>query len=465
MCMQRRFLVWLCVVSVGVAQMGVPFVSVVRAQETDASVQQASDDALRAAEEAAREAARQREAEQQAKKDALKNQIDAQQAQIDKLEAEIAQYENELSKVGSQKKTLASTIRQIELSKKKAQTAIQITQQKIKQAEQRINDLGTQIEKKGQSIQSNTTAATLALRSLQQHDDETFMEQMLQEGSLGQVWDAEERLEDVQGSITEYVGRLKQEKRVIQQLKETNEGEKKNLSAQQRTHVETKRGLEAIEGEKQTLLKQTKNKEADYQNILRMKREAKEEFENQLHQYESQLKFVLDQASIPKTGSGALAYPLKKVVITQKFGQTAFAKSGAYNGKGHNGVDFGVPVGTAVLSAADGVVEASGNTDAHAGCYSYGKWVLIRHTNGLSTLSGHLSSIGVTAGQQVGRGDTIGYSGNTGYSTGPHLHFTVFASAAVKVVRMAEIGSKSGCRNASVPVSANTGYLNPLDYL
>jgi hypothetical protein len=83
----------------------------------------------------------------------------------------------------------------------------------------------------------------------------------------------------------------------------------------------------------------------------------------------------------------------------------------------------------------------------------------------LSSLYGHLSSIGVTAGQQVGRGDTIGYSGNTGYSTGPHLHFTVFASAAVKVVRMAEIGSKSGCRNASVPVSANAGYLNPLDYL
>jgi murein DD-endopeptidase MepM/ murein hydrolase activator NlpD len=279
------------------------------------------------------------------------------------------------------------------------------------------------------------------------------------------VWNAGEQLEDVQSSISTYVGKLKQEKKAIQDLKTINEGEKKSLSVEQRNHTEKKRGLEAVEDEKKILLKQTKNKESEYQQILRLKREAKEEFENQLRSYESQLKFVLDQASIPKSGSGALAYPLKKVTITQKFGQTAFAKGGAYNGKGHNGVDFGIPTGTPVLSAADGMVEASGNTDAHPGCYSYGKWVLIRHTNGLSTLYGHLSQISASVGNQIGRGDTLGYSGNTGYSTGPHLHFTVLASTAVKVVRMADIGSKSGCRNASIPVAATSGYLNPLDFL
>jgi murein DD-endopeptidase MepM/ murein hydrolase activator NlpD len=442
---------------------GVPSVFV-RAEESgaaDESVQQASEDAARAAEAEWRR----KEEEQKQKKLQLESQIAGQEAEIQKLENEIKKYEKDLADVGSTKKTLSSNIAQIEVSKKRAQAAIVLTQNKIKIAEQRIDNLGTQITQKGNSIALNMAAAGLALRSLQQVGDQTFLEQFLTEGSLGDVWGANEDLEEVQVSITDYVDKLKQEKVAIQKLKEANEGEKKTLSVEQRNHAEKKRGLEAVEEEKRVLLKQTKNKETEYQMILRLKREAKEEFENQLRNYESQLKYVLDQSTIPTSGSGALTWPVANVRITQKFGNTAFAKAGAYNGKGHNGVDFGVPTGTPLLAAADGLVEASGNTDTHKGCYSYGKWILLRHNNGLSTLYGHLSSISASVGETVSRGSTIGYSGNTGYSTGPHLHFTVFASSAVRVVRMADIGSKSGCRNASIPVSPTGGYLNPLDYL
>lgn len=399
------------------------------------------------------------------KKNALKGQIDDQQAQIQRLEGEIKQYEQQLSQVGTQKKTLASTIVQIETSRKRAQAAIQLTQSKIQIAEKRISDLQNQITRKGQSISLNTQAAAEGLRAIDQRDTHTFAELLLSTGSMGAMWNATEELQTVESSIYDHVGALKKEKQAIQQLKTANEGEKQNLSSQQRTHIETKKGLEAVEEEKRDLLKQTKNKESEYQAILRLKKEAKEEFENQLREYESQLKYVLDQSSLPKSGSGVLRWPLSSVRITQKFGSTAFAKSGAYNGKGHNGVDFAASVGTPVFAAAEGVVEGSGNTDAYKGCYSYGKWVLIRHNNGLASLYGHLSTITASVGQQIGKGDTLGYSGNTGYSTGPHLHFTVFAANAVRIVRMADIGSTSGCRNASVPVSPTSGYLNPLDYL
>ena len=85
------------------------------------------------------------------------------------------------------------------------------------------------------------------------------------------------------------------------------------------------------------------------------------------------------------------------------------------------------------------MIVGTGNTDEPRGCYSYGKWILIKHENGLSTLYAHLSLIKVNAGETVNTGDIIGYSGNTGYSTGPHLHLTVYATQGVKIVRLGDI--------------------------
>lgn len=89
---------------------------------------------------------------------------------------------------------------------------------------------------------------------------------------------------------------------------------------------------------------------------------------------------------------------------------------------GHNGVDFGGPIGTAIKAAASGTV-----TVARLGGYNggYGNYVVISHPNGTQTLYAHMNSISVSVGQSVGQGVQIGTIGNTGKSTGPHLHFEV----------------------------------------
>ena len=81
------------------------------------------------------------------------------------------------------------------------------------------------------------------------------------------------------------------------------------------------------------------------------------------------------------------------------------------------GVDFGAPTGTPVQAASDGVVIRAG----WAG--GYGNTVELRHANGFQTLYGHLSRIGVRAGQRVTQGEWIGNVGSTGLSTGPHLDY------------------------------------------
>lgn len=85
----------------------------------------------------------------------------------------------------------------------------------------------------------------------------------------------------------------------------------------------------------------------------------------------------------------------------------------------HDGIDIPLPEGTPILASLDGIVFKTGKDS------SGGKYVKLKHDNGYTTLYVHLSRIIATKGSKVNQGDVIGLSGNTGRSTGPHLHFEV----------------------------------------
>lgn len=87
---------------------------------------------------------------------------------------------------------------------------------------------------------------------------------------------------------------------------------------------------------------------------------------------------------------------------------------------GHRAIDIGAPTGTALRAADGGFVSFAGWTDV-----GYGYLIVIDHANGFATYYGHLSNIYVSAGQAVERGQVIGATGSTGWSTGPHLHLEI----------------------------------------
>jgi len=103
--------------------------------------------------------------------------------------------------------------------------------------------------------------------------------------------------------------------------------------------------------------------------------------------------------------------------VTASFGE----RIDPFNGEGafHSGVDISAGFGSAVIAPADGMVTFA---DFLGG---YGRAIIVDHGHGISTRYGHLSNFAVAAGQYIHRGDTIGYVGTSGRSTGPHLHYEV----------------------------------------
>jgi murein DD-endopeptidase MepM/ murein hydrolase activator NlpD len=122
-------------------------------------------------------------------------------------------------------------------------------------------------------------------------------------------------------------------------------------------------------------------------------------------------------APSPTKAPGRLIVPVPGAPITSPFGYRIHPIYGT--SKLHTGIDYGADEGTPIRAAADGVVVS-------AGWYGgYGNATIIDHGGGIATLYGHQSSIGVSAGQKITQGQTIGRVGCTGDCTGPHVHFEV----------------------------------------
>lgn len=397
----------------------------------------------------------------QTKVEDLQSKIADRNAQIQALEAEIATYNREVDRVGKEAKTLQNTIKGLDLTQKKVNTDLVLTENKIDKTTLTIAELGGTIRTTGEQIDSNTKAISSLINQMYQTEDQSPVENFLQYKTFTDLWDRLESLKTVQKQIKIKTEALSDLKVDLADKKTKTEAEKERLKLLQENLADQKKIVEYNKQEKAKVLAQTKNTEAAYKTLLQQKEAQKKAFEKELFDYESQLKLEVDPSRLPDSRPGVLSWPLDKIIVTQRFGQTSASKR-LYVSGSHNGADFGAAIGTPVKSALNGVVVGTGNTDAYPGCYSFGKWVMVKHPNGLSTIYAHLSVIKAVEGQSVATGEVIGYSGNTGYSTGPHLHLGVYATQGVRIEKY--VNSK-GCKEARMPLADIKAYLDPFEYL
>lgn len=127
-----------------------------------------------------------------------------------------------------------------------------------------------------------------------------------------------------------------------------------------------------------------------------------------------------------KAGDMAACIPSVPPVVpdrsTYRISSSFGYRSDPFTGKKkrHTGMDFALDIGNGVYATADGVVET-----VRSGSYGYGKFVIVDHGFGYKTRYAHLSGISVEKGMKIKRGTLVGYSGNSGRSSGPHLHYEV----------------------------------------
>ena len=394
--------------------------------------------------------------------ESLEQKIQSHQGEIDKLNEELAKYQSELLEVSKQSSSLSNEIKKIDLTKKKLETDIKVTEQKIDKTDLKLEELSNDIYRTEGTISSRRDVISSNIRKLNTIGDITIVEMIASGKSFSETWRHVDNIAKFQTQIRENVVALSNTKKELV-VKEDETQSVKDEYLELRSKLDDQKQIVVQnESEKKRLLGETKNKESNYSKLVAEKQALIKAFENELQSYESQLVYILDPSSIPSSGSAPLSWPIDNAFITQQFGITSDSKR-LYLSGSHSGVDFRGAVGTPVYAMASGTVEGVGDTDVACRGASFGKWVLIKYDNNLASTYGHLSLIKAQKGDRVAKGTIVGYSGNTGRSTAPHLHVSLYVGDAVKVEGKESIACKG--KILIQPRAATNAYLDPLSYM
>jgi murein DD-endopeptidase MepM/ murein hydrolase activator NlpD len=351
-------------------------------------------------------------------------------------------------------KTIQTTQSEIQLINKEEarnQADLESTKKKLLTLQEKIASLEKDIQEKENTLKYQNVVLAGLMQSYYENYQQNVLDIIITDEKLSEIFQNLDYTEQTSVKIQEIIGEIKNIKETLNKDLAALE-ENKTASEKTKDELQDRNlALQSTENKKQTLLTQTQTEKEKYQKLL-------DSIESEI--YELEAGKSVDYDDLPSAKGGYFDYPLSSKSITQSYGclTSSFAKKsypsckkGGSTGGFHNGLDFSTSY-KSVYAVRDGKVSSVGNN----GKYAYGKWIAIDHGDGLTTLYGHLSTQSVSKGNKVKAGEKIGVSGSTGYSTGPHLHFTVFASETFERVESTKVDG------LMIPVGAT---VNPKNYL
>ncbi len=384
----------------------------------------------------------------------LKGAINQKSQELQEINNKVKEAQNKLEEVQGQSRTLGSEINKIDSQVNQIKLSITSSEIMIDKLGLEINSLQYDISDAEKEIIDKKEAISKILQEMQQKDNETALMIFLKNKSLSNSVFEIQGLANLNEEVANEVTDLKRAKNDLSEKFQETTDKKQAMQFENGNLKNKKLILDDTKQDKQTILKQTKNQEQLYQKSVSELEKRQAEISAEIEKLEQELRLKIDPSALPIKRPGVLGIMIDGVIrVTQEYGITDFAIRN-YSGKWHNGLDFGVSIGTPILAAEKGKVFMVANQDNY--CYrgAYGKYIVIEHENNLTTLYAHLSLQVVKIGDEIQRGQLIGYSGRTGWATGPHLHFTVWQSSTFSMKQSRFCGQ--------MPIG---GDLNPMDYL
>ncbi len=363
--------------------------------------------------------------------------------------SEEKKLKNEQTAINQDKKEAEKELKEVQEQKSETVKQVEDLSNQISDYQSQIETLNGQIEGLNTKIQESEKKLAKA------EEDYTAQEELL-EARLVATYEAGETsyldfilssdsitdlisnyylVTEVATSDTELLEKIQKQKEQIEEAKKTLEDSKKELATSKASKQSVTTQLQTAKKEKDQQVAKLSEDEKEIQAHIEELRTASAQIERDIKA--AQERYAAQIAELNKNnnsnkgngnssggnsgggsyqggGSGTLQRPVASGNITA----TMYYSNGSY----HGALDYGIPVGTPVYAAADGVVLKTANLAT-----SYGTHIVIQHAGGLQTWYAHgtSGSISVSPGQTVSRGQQIMKSGNTGNSQGPHLHFEV----------------------------------------
>ena len=322
--------------------------------------------------------------EAEAKQEQVGEKITEATKQIQELTSQIDEYENQIEELDSKLSELENSIEETEIE--------------LEEAEKQFAEQQEMLE----------------TRIVAQYEagETTYLDVILGGGSLWDMISNWQLVSDIAEIDQQLLDQIEANRIEIEAAKQTLETNKEQVETLKNSKEQTSNSLKNSQALKEQQVAELNEEEKLLQEEIDELNAANKEIERQLAAAEEKYSDKIANLG----GNGTLQKPVKSGVITA----TWYYPSGGF----HGALDYGIPVGTEVYAAEDGVVLTAGWSNS-----GYGNYVCLQHANGMRTYYAHGNgTFYVRQGDVVERGQLIMLSGNSGRSTGPHLHFEVRVS-------------------------------------